>query len=306
MNNELRCKEAQRVTIVGMVFNLILTLFKFAAGILGHSAAMIADAVHSLSDTGTDIVTLVSIKLAGMPRDKEHPYGHGRIETLATTVIGAVVMFAGFWIGYQGIMIMLAGRPFIPLRIALIAAAVSIVVKEGLYHYTVRAGRRVNSELVIANAWHHRTDAISSVATFIGIGFAMYGYPLADPIAAIVIALLIVKVGLSINWKAIKALIDTIPDEKTLNEINQLACGIEGVQGTHGLKVRQSGSYMLVDIDIEVSPEITVADGHEIAIKVEAAILENMNTVSNVMVHLDVAKDDATDVPTNKCDDSNS
>lgn len=293
MQKDHYCREAQCVTVVGMVFNLVLTAFKFVAGFVGNSAAMVADAVHSLSDSGTDVVTLVSLKLATKPCDDDHPYGHGKIETLATTIIGGVVIFAGVWIGRDSILLFLGEKqPYIPLQLALIAAVVSILVKEWLYHYTVRAGRRLNSEVVIANAWHHRTDAISSVATMIGIGLAIYtNSPMADSIASLVVSLLIIKVGFDINWKAIKALIDTMPEEEVICEIERHAKAVEGVFGTHGLKARLSGANLLVDIDIEVHPHITVAEGHNIAKHVKASILKEMPTVTSVMVHLDIKED---------------
>lgn len=284
-------RDAKKVTIVGMVCNIILTGIKFVIGIIGNSAAMVADATHSLSDMVTDVITIVSLHLSAKPCDEDHPYGHGKIETLATTIVGSGVIFAGVWIAYGGIQSLTENKIYIPDKLNLIAAGLSIVVKEFLYHYTVRVGRKINSPVVVANAWHHRSDSISSVAALIGICFAICGYPIGDPIAACAVAILIIQVGVNINLETIKVLIDTIPDKAIIEQINCLAMEVAGVRGAHALKARQSGPHILVDIDIEVSPTITVKKGHDIAVEVQNNILNKMKNVTNVMVHLDVTND---------------
>ena len=262
-----RERKIYRVTLVGSAVNLLLVIFKFAAGILGHSAAMIADAVHSLSDFATDIVVLAFVRVSGKPRDDDHDYGHGKYETLATAIIGIVLLLVGVGIFYNGclsIVHFLQGEPLKrPDRLALIAALISIVVKEALYRYTVAEGRKLDSQAVMANAWHHRSDALSSIGTAVGIGGAVLlgeRWAILDPLAAILVSYFIVRVAIKLSLPSIGELLEKSLPEETEKEIESIVLGFDGVSDLHNLRTRKIGNYFAIEMHIRMDGKLSL--GH--------------------------------------------
>ncbi|MFO7627389.1 MAG: cation diffusion facilitator family transporter [Candidatus Fermentibacteraceae bacterium] len=288
---------AVRVTWVGLVWNLVLTSFKFTAGFVGHSPAMIADAVHSVSDFATDIVVLAGLRFSGRPVDKSHDYGHGKFETMAATVIGAVLLLVGagvFWAGATRIWACIGGQtPEAPGRIALAAAFVSIVVKEGLYRYTVSAGKRINSRAVIANAWHHRSDALSSVGTMFGIGGAIFlgeKWRVLDPVAAVIVSVFIVKAAYEILSGCLGELIESSLDDKVEAEIIGLAKSVPGVADPHNLRTRRIGRDIAVDLHIRVDGGMQVREAHGMSSTIEGLIRRRFGKSSFVSIHIEPLK----------------
>lgn len=292
--SDIRADKANRVTWVGFFVNLALVAFKLFAGVAGHSSAMVADAIHSLSDFATDVVVLVSFRIVRKPIDKDHDYGHGKFETLATAVIGGALLLVGagiFWSGARNIWLGLHGAALrTPGVVALIAAVVSIVSKEWLYRYTVKVGKQIDSQAVIANAWHHRSDAFSSVGTMLGIGGAILlgdRWRVLDPIAAVVVSVFIVKVALRITAGSMRELMEGSLDEKSELEILSLAGGVAGVVETHNLRTRRIGNLIAIDLHVCVDRAISVADGHNIASQVESEIRAKYGQETFVSVHVE-------------------
>ncbi len=282
-----------KVTLVGAAANLFLSAIKFAGGWLGMSTALIADAVHSLSDLVTDFVVLAAHKIGMIPADDDHPYGHGRAETLGATLVGILIILAAVGIGLEAWDVMQSGSDRIPTWVAAAAAVVSILVKEGLFHYTVRVGEKTGSPSVVANAWHHRSDAISSVAALVGIGGALMGYPILDPLAGIVVALLILKVGIEIFLGGFRDLMDTGLSEEKIRRIQEVIDGIPEVIRYHDLRTRRVGGEIMMDVHIQVDHDLTVTEGHTIAERVRRNLIKNFSKIQDVLVHVDAEPDDA-------------
>ena len=280
-----REKGIYKVTIVGSVVNFLLLVFKFFAGITGHSAAMLADAVHSLSDFITDIVVIVFVRIAGKPEDKGHDYGHGKYETLATAIIGLLLLCVGFgifWNGASSIYTFLQGGQLeSPGVVALVAALVSIVSKEILYQYTVIQGKKLNSQAVVANAWHHRSDALSSIGTAIGIGGAILlgdHWRVLDPIAAVVVSFFIMKVS-----------VQSLPDDVE-KEIEQTVLSFPGVSQPHHLRTRRIGSYYAIEIHVRMDGKITLEEAHGTATAIENKLKEMFGKGTHVGIHVEPTK----------------
>lgn len=294
MNPDLKTqgKEGRRVTWVGVWVNLVLSVGKLLAGIFGNSQAMIADAAHSLSDLITDGVVLVGLKLGRSAPDAGHPFGHGRIETLSTVVVGAILAALAVILGYDAIVQLIRGDAHHPTWLALAAAAVSILFKEALYRYTVRVGRRIKSQAVVANAWHHRSDALSSVAVLLGVAGAMVNpaWHSLDAWAALVVSLLILKVGADVLWDALKEMVDTAPSREVVESIERCALSVAGVQQVHDLKVRSLGGRYQMQIHVVVDGELRVSQGHDIAKAVEHCVEAEVDDVGEVIVHVDPSK----------------
>ncbi len=282
-----------RVTLVAAAVNIFLTLIKIGMGIIGQSAALIADGVHSLSDLLSDLCVLIAIKMGGREADYDHPYGHRRFETMATVLLGlGLIVIAG------GIAVDVTERILhpdllmIPTQDTLVVALISILANEGLYHYTVRIGRRTRSKLLLANAWHHRSDAISSVVVLFGIGAVILGYPFADAIAAVIVALMIAKIGLKLVLESINELVDTSLPEHVVNDIRKKIKTTDGVRGIHLLRTRQMGEDAYVDAHIVVDPRITVSEGHLIGDVVRDKLKRDFDEVVDVLVHIDPEDDE--------------
>lgn len=292
-----RSAEIYRITIIGSVVNLLLVVVKFAAGILGRSSAMIADAVHSLSDFVTDMVVIIFVKLSSKPKDKGHDYGHGKYETMATAIVGLVLMVVGVGIFYEGgakIIDALRGEKLEePAMIAFYAAVISIILKESLYWATVAVGKRVNSQVVIANAWHHRSDSFSSLGTAIGIGGAIFlgdKWRVLDPIAAVVVSIFIVKVAIELTLPAIADLLErSLPDEVE-SEIVKIVTSTNGVTDPHNLRTRRIGNDYAIEIHIRVDGATSVLDAHKMTRDIEQNIKNKYGMNTHVIVHVEPIK----------------
>ncbi len=293
-----RYSQAAYVTKVSMVLNFSLTGFKFAAGILGNSSAMVADAAHSLSDFITDIAVIVGLKVAKKPRDSTHNYGHGKIETLAAAFTGLVLAAAAFgifWGGLQKIIVFFQGEMLpAPSKIALVAAILSIVLKEWLYRYTIVHGRKLKSEALIANAWEHRSDAFSSIGTMIGIGGAILlggKWAVLDPAAAVILSFFIFKVAFEISYKSLNELLETSLDSETYRSIEEILISTEGVLGFHELKTRKIGNAMAADVHIEVDRDLNIVDAHEISTQIENRLKEICGKNGHFSIHVEPCSD---------------
>lgn len=287
-----RMEKANAVTLQGLIINTVLCAFKFIAGVWGNSAAMVADAVHSLSDSLTDIVVLVSVRLSGRPADKDHAYGHGRFETLATLLIALALAAVGAKILYNGVLAIIhvtEGLPIArPHAIALIMAAVSIAVKEWLYRYTLRVAKLTDSRLLEANAWHHRSDAMSSIGTLLGISGAYFlgnKWTVLDPLAAIVVSFFIFQAAWQIFKDSISELLEQSLGEQAEEEIALLCKNIPGVQGAHDIKTRKIGSRRAIEMHVYLADELTLAAAHSITEQMEQQLLKRFGEDSFITIH---------------------
>ena len=289
-----RNKEIYKVTMVGGVVNVILLLFKFVAGILGHSAAMVADAVHSLSDFVTDVIVIVFVHISGKPKDKSHDYGHGKYETLAMTIIGLALLAVAIGIVYSGLMKIIdwmSGHELqAPGMLALWAALLSVVLKEGVYRYSMREARKLQSQAVEANAWHHRSDALSSIGTAIGIGGAIFlgqRWTVLDPIASVVVGLFIIKVAIFLLRDGIGDLMEqSLPDEVE-TEILQVAASVDGVCEPHDLRTRRIGNHYAIELHILMDGNITLCEAHDKASEVEDLLRQHYGDDTHIAVHVE-------------------
>ena len=276
-----------KVTLIGTASNLILSIIKFAGGIIGHSAAMIADATHSVSDLLTDMIVLIMLKVGQKPKDEDHPYGHGKAETLGTTVVGFIIISVGIGLAYEAWEMIQSGIARIPEPLAAGTALISIFIKEWLFRYTRSVGEKSNNSLLLANAWHHRSDAISSIAALVGIIGAMLGFPALDPIAATMVAFMIMKVGYELTLGGFRDLMDTALDEKDTQSIQVAIDDVSGVLKSHDLRTRKIGGEILMDVHIQVDSDLTVTEGHEVAERVRRKLIKNYPNTQDVLVHVD-------------------
>ena len=284
-----RSAEVTFITWIGMLANILLSVIKFAAGIIGHSQAVVADAVHSLSDLSTDIAVLVGVRFWTAPADESHPHGHRRIETLVTALIGAILALIGLGLGYRALATLRhpAGSP--PTWIAFIAAVVCIASKEVLYRRTAAVGKRVRSSAVIANAWHHRSDALSSVPAALAVlGTQLFPeWSFLDHMGAVVVSLFILKAAWKITRPALGELVDEAAPERVRENIERVALATPGVKHVHALRTRYVGSALQVDLHVNVDRQITVHEGHEIAEQVQRHLLAEEPDVVDVVVHIE-------------------
>ena len=282
-------KIAVRVSLVSIIGNAILSLFKLLAGILAHSGAMVSDALHSASDVCSSIVVIVGMKISLKDSDKDHPYGHERFECVAAIILAVILFVSGLFIGYAAIEKIAAGSIrdiTIPGMAALVAAVVSIICKEAMYRYTAHYAKRLDSGALMADAWHHRSDALSSMGALVGIAGARMGVPMLDPIASLVIGLFILKAAFDIFKDAIDKMVDHACSEETEREIIRCAAAQEGVLGVDLLHTRIFGNKIYVDIEICADGEITLEKSHTIAHRVHNVIEENFPGVKHIMVHV--------------------
>lgn len=275
-----------RITWLGIWVGIGLTLLELVGGFAGRSQALVADAVHSAEDTLATVVVLITLKVAQRPADEGHPYGHGRAESLTAVGLGLVLGSAGLAILWSVITSLSAGVTETPTVLALVTAAFSILVREVLYRITYRAGKKSESPALIANAWHHRTDALSSIGALIGIAGAQLGLSFLDPVAGGIIALFIIKVAYDIVRDAMGQLMDRAPDTRVLDKITHIAEEVKGIEHVHEVKARHAGRFVLVDLKIDVNATLTVAESHTIAGKVKASIIKGVSNVADVMVHV--------------------
>lgn len=273
---------------------MLLLLFKFVAGIVGHSAAMVADAVHSLSDFVTDIIVLVFVHISGKPKDKSHDYGHAKYETLAMTIIGAALLVVAIGIEYSGLTQIIlwaqGGNLAAPGMLALWAALLSIVLKEAVYHYSMAKARQLNSQAVEANAWHHRSDALSSIGTAIGIGGAIFlgqRWTVLDPIASIIVGMFILKVSVDLLRNGVGDLMEQSLPDAIENEILQLAASVPGVAEPHDLRTRRLGNHYAIELHILMDGDITLREAHNKADEVEAILRQHYGPDTHIAVHVE-------------------
>lgn len=295
---DAREREIYRVTLIGSAVNAVLIVLKFIAGIFGKSSAMIADAVHSLSDFITDVIVLVFVKIAGKPRDKGHDYGHGKFETFATMIIGLLLSLAGVGLLANGIDLVIKscnGHTLErPTMLALVIAVVSILSKEWLYRFTAAKGREVNSQAVVANAWHHRSDAISSAGTLVGVAGAMFlgdSWRILDPVAAIVVSLFIIKSGYDIMKPSVNELLESSLPEAQETEIRQLVLGVPGIISVHNLRTRRIGNGIAVDLHAKMDGSISLTEAHSRASAAEMAIRGRFGANAIINIHMEPVTD---------------
>ena len=290
---DVRYQEVRKVTLVGAAVDLLLGVVKILVGVTAGSQALIADGVHSLSDLATDFLVLFAAKHSHRKADDEHPYGHGRIETVATVVLGVALVIVALGICYDAVRRLLDPALLLhPGWLALIVAAISVVSKELIYQYTARVARRLRSKMLEANAWHSRSDAISSIVVVIGVLGTMAGFPYLDALAAVAVALMVAKIGWDLLWKSLQELIDTALDPAEVEEIRKTILGVGGVRACHMLRTRHSGSDVLVDVHILVDPVLSVSEGHQIGESVRARMMQTLEDVSDVTVHIDPEDDE--------------
>lgn len=286
-------KIVDRLSRVGIFGNILLAAFKLFAGIFGKSGAMVSDAVHSLSDVFATLIAWIGVRLSRRAEDAEHPYGHERLECVASLLLGLILAGTGIGIGWSGIRKLSGegGSIEIPTLLPLIAAVISIVVKEGMYQYTMHYAKALDSAAFKADAWHHRSDAISSVGSFIGIGLAKLGLPFMDPVASSIICLLILKVAFDISRDAVYKMLDTSCDNAFEQRLRTFIGSQDGVGRIDLLRTRQVGNRIYVDLEIAVKPDISLRDAHGIAERVHSAVEQEFPNVKHVMIHVNPEED---------------
>lgn len=284
----------KRVSVVTVLGNVILTVFKLFAGVAGRSGAMVSDAVHSLSDVFTTLIAFLGVRLSQKPADKEHPYGHERFECVASLLLGLILLVTGLGIGKVGVTNILAGNydtltP--PGVIALVAALVSIGMKEAMFWYTRYYAKLINSPAFMADAWHHRSDAFSSIGSLIGVGGAMLGWPVLDSVASVVICLFILKVAYDILKDALSKMLDTSRGEEYDNRLRDYVLAQPDVLGVGLLQSRTFGNRVYIDVVIQVDGELKLRDAHAIAERVHAAVERDFPDIKHIMIHVDPAEE---------------
>lgn len=289
LNERQELDIAMRTSVVSIIANLILSVFKFIAGIFGRSAAMVSDAVHSASDVFSTVIVIIGVKIAHKASDEDHPYGHDRLECVAAVVLAVVLAVTGIGIGWSGIGKISSGSLAdiaIPTALPMIAAVISIVVKEGMYWYTRAAAKKIGSDALMADAWHHRSDSLSSVGSLIGIIGARMGYAILDPVASVVICLFILKAAFDIFMEALEKMVDKSCDKETVEKMKREVLSVEGVIALDELKTRLFGAKCYVDIEIGADGNSTLFTAHAIAEKVHDGIEKNFPEVKHCMVHV--------------------
>lgn len=292
-----REKEIFRVTWTGSIVNFALLVFKFVAGIVGHSAAMVADAVHSLSDFVTDIIVVTFVRISGKPEDEGHDYGHGKYETLATAIIGLILFFVGIGIMFNGaksVFDTINGKPLAaPSILALTVAALSILLKELLYRYTIHKAKGLNSQAMIANAWHHRSDAFSSIGTFIGIGGAIClgeQWRILDPLAAIVVSIFIMRVAVQLLKPCVDELLERSLPAETENIILEIIRSFPEVSEPHHLRTRRIGNRLAIEVHIRMNGNTPLAEAHSLASEVEKRLKYEFGKDTHIGIHMEPLK----------------
>ncbi|MGQ3892088.1 cation diffusion facilitator family transporter [Legionella sp. CNM-4043-24] len=288
--------QAKKITLIGAGINALLGIIKVIGGWVFHSHALLADGVHSFSDLFTDIMVLFASKYGSQDADEKHPYGHQRIETAATLLLAMLLILAGFGIAWDAIDELISKSSDMPGWWALPIALISILANELLFHYTQHVGRRIKSQLIIANAWHHRSDAASSVVVTLGLLGSLAGFVYLDALAAVIVGGMIIQMGLSYGWNSVKELVDTSVEPEVLLQLEKIIQAVDGVEKIHQLRSRSMGSDILVDVHILVSPCISVSEGHFIAQHVHQALITQLDHVKDVTVHVD-PEDDETNCP---------
>lgn len=280
-------RAARKVTLAGLVLDALLGVAKVITGLLYNSHALVVDGIHSFSDVASDIMVLVLFRFSREAPDHNHPYGHERFETIGTVLMGSLLIAVAGALAWDSLQRLMAGNLSVPGWPVLLVALVGLVSKEWIFRYTRRVGRLIRSDLLLANAWHSRTDAYSSLVVMLGAGGAMFGYPWLDAVAACVIAVIVGKIGWSLAWDNVKELVDTAMPEADQERLYQLAESTEGVKQINSVRSRRMGAEFLLDIHLQVDPRISVSEGHQVGIKTTHRILENLPQVREVTFHID-------------------
>jgi len=279
--------EAIKISVVSITANIILSIFKFGAGIIANSSAMISDAIHSLSDVLSTFVVIAGIKISGKSHDAEHPYGHERMECVAAILLSVMLALVGGAIGYSGIMKIISGENIVtPGFLALFAAIISIAVKEWMYWYTRAVAKKIKSDALMADAWHHRSDALSSVGSFIGIGGAIIGFPILDSLASVLICLFILKAAFDIFMGAVNKMIDKACDPETIKKIRDIILADEEILTLDLLKTRMFASKIFVDVEISLDGNVSLKYAHSVADRIHDEIEEKIPEVKHCMIHV--------------------
>ena len=287
-----RYEAGRRGTLVSIGANLVLTLAQIVIGVIGNSQALVADGMHTLSDLITDFMVLFALKFGRKAADAEHPYGHGRIETAVTMLLGAILTAVAVGITLRAGMRLGAAEAFITPAVATLwVAVVTLFAKEALFHYTMRVAVRYDSNMLRANAWHHRSDAISSLIVVVGIGGSLFGFVYLDSVAAIVVAFMVAKVGVDLTWQALRELVDTALAQEDIEAIRRTILTTGGVKALHLLRTRRVGGRALVDVHIIVDERLSVTEGHQISETVRARLMNEITRVADAMVHIDTEED---------------
>jgi len=288
---EQQTSETRQVTLVGLIVNLILTVIKIIAGIYGNSQSVIADGIHSLSDSATDVAVLVGLKYWNEPPDLCHPYGHRRIETMVTVVIGLALASAGIFLGSEAVEKFRAGGYVVPAAVTLAVAIISVVVKELLFRWTYRVGEKLKSSALKANAWHHRSDSFSSIAVALAIGMALIDpkWAILDPVAALAVGAFIIQAAWKITTPALRELADAGATAEELKNIEKLVLEVDGVVSVHALRSRFHGAGLQVDLHIQVDGGLSVREGHVISGKAKRRLIEDGPDIVDVLVHIEPA-----------------
>jgi cation diffusion facilitator family transporter len=293
ITSQQRRQAINRVTLWGVFVNLVLSVTKLAGGFFGHSQALIADGLHSLSDLASDAMVFVAAKHASEDADEEHPYGHARFETIATVALAVLLVIVSLGIAYDALVSLVTDEAIEkPDLFTLWIAALSILSNEGLYHYTRFVGIRIRSNLLHANAWHHRSDAISSIVVLIGLAGTQFNLPKLDAYAAIVVALMIARIGFKLGYDSVQELVDASLEPELVEKIRQKILSHEGVRALHMLRTRRMGHNALVDVHILVAPRLSVSEGHHISETVEKMLIESFDEINDVTVHIDPEDDE--------------
>ena len=294
MNKDNRYWLAKKVTLIGALVNALLCFFKVITGFIFHSHALVADGIHSLADVLTDAMVLVGSKYSSQDADDSHPYGHQRIETATTLFLSLILILAGFGIAWDALVEVIHKTHDIPKILALPVAIISILANEILFQYTHHIGKKINSKLIIANAWHRRSDAASSFVVLIGILGSYFSYSGLDAIAAIIVSILVIKMGWDYGWNSVKELVDTAIASEMVQQIEAIIHQTDGVIKIHQLRSRSMAGDIFIDVHIQVSPWITVSEGHFIAQHVHQALLNRFKEIKDVTVHIDPEDDETT------------
>ncbi|WP_032121178.1 cation diffusion facilitator family transporter [Clostridium amazonitimonense] len=283
-------KIGTKASLITITANIFLCIFKMLAAFIGKSSAMLADAFHSLADILTTVIVIIGLKVSSKGADESHPYGHEKFEPVFAKLMSLILIFTGASIGYKSFMDLISGNLNSPHKIALIAAGVSIFVKEAMYWYTIIIAKRIKSIAMETDAWHHRSDALSSIGTFLGILGARLGIKILDPIAGLLVSLLIIKIGIEYYFKAIKELVDHCANNEIIEKIKDITFNIKGVTNIINLKTRTFGNKIYADIEISVDGDLTISEGHKIAQKVHDSIEENIVDIKHCLVKLEPEK----------------
>ena len=288
----VRFQASRRVALTAMVTNALLVVGQVTVGTIGHSQALVADGFHTLADLCTDLLVLFALKHSAKEADEEHPYGHARIETAVTLVLGVLLLLVGVGISVRAGMRLMDTEAFVtPSTITLWVSGFTILAKEALYQYTMRTARRFDSDMLKASAWHHRSDAISSIIVFLGIAGTIAGIHSLDALAALGVALFVAKIGIQLGWPAINELVDTGLDKDQLQHIRRTILGVDGVRELHLLRTRRIGGRALVDVHIIVDEDISVSEGHYISELVRTRLVNEVDVVADALVHIDPEDD---------------